>query len=89
MDTLCAFVEFCWQSLTHKSHSQVRRILAIQLGYEPCLKGLLGRKLKIRNTVPNTPLADNITGERTEAAAESAAEGSDIFTEVTPEIVAE
>ena len=30
-DTLCALVEFCWQLLKHKSHSQVRSILAIQL----------------------------------------------------------
>ena len=37
----------------------------------------------------NTPIADNIAGERTEAAAESAAEGAEIFTEVTPEMVAE
>ena len=32
MDTLRALVEFCWQLLTHKSHSQVRSIFAIQLG---------------------------------------------------------
>ena len=37
----------------------------------------------------NTPIADNIAGERTEAAAESAAEGAEIFTEATPEVVAE
>jgi hypothetical protein len=37
----------------------------------------------------NTPIADNITGERTEEAAESAAEGAENFTEATPEMVAE
>ena len=37
----------------------------------------------------NTPIADNITGERTETAAESAAEGAENFTEVTPEMVIE
>ena len=37
----------------------------------------------------NTPIADNIAVERTETATESAAEGAEIFTEVTPEMVAE
>ena len=37
----------------------------------------------------NTPITDNITGERTEAAPESATEGAEFFTEVSPEMVAE
>ena len=112
VDTLRALVEFCWQLLTHKSHSQVRSILAIkshsqvrsilaiQLGYEPCLKELLAETNQRMENNPyvaaenategegmqNTPIADNIAVERTEAAAESAAEGAEIFTEVTPEM---
>ena len=39
--------------------------------------------------IQNTPIADNIAVERTEAEAESAAEGAEIFTEVTPEMVTE
>ena len=37
----------------------------------------------------NTPITDNISGERTETAEESAAEGVEFFTEVTPEMVTE
>ena len=36
--------------------------------------------------IQNTPIADNITGERTETAGESAAEGAEFFTEATPEM---
>ena len=35
----------------------------------------------------NTPISDNIPGERTETSTESDAEGAEIFTEVTPEMV--
>ena len=42
VDTLRALVEFCWQLLTHKSHSQVRSILAIQLGLT-LSEGIAGR----------------------------------------------
>ena len=37
----------------------------------------------------NAPIAHNIAGKRTEAVAESTAEAAEIFTEVTPEMVAE
>ena len=36
-----------------------------------------------------TRIADNIAGERTKTTTESAAEGAEIFTETTPEMVAE
>ena len=37
----------------------------------------------------NAPIAHNIAGKGTEAVAESTAEAAEIFTEVTPEMVAE
>ena len=47
VDTLCALVEICWQSLTHKSHSQVRRILAFhKLGYYTLSEGTDSQKTK-------------------------------------------
>ena len=67
--------------------------MQFKLGYEPCQKELLAETNQRMQNNPsvaaenategegmqNPPIADYIAGERTEAAAESAAEGAEIL----------